>query len=135
MTISGNPCADCGLCCSSYRVSFSWIETSGFKEKSVPLELVEKVSEQLVCMKGTKEGNGPCVAQKEGGCSIYDRRPSVCRDFEVWESNGSVSERCQGLRVKAGLEPLPRLEIFKRKYALKEISSDYAKGTEMEDKD
>lgn len=127
MSANVNPCADCGLCCSNYRVSFSWIETSGFKENSVPIDLVEKVSEHLVCMKGTKLGNGACIAQKEGGCSIYERRPSVCRDFEVWQEDGRVSERCQGLRVRAGLSPLPELEIFKKNNELKEVSKDYAK--------
>jgi len=55
------------------------------------------------------EGNSQkpvrCVALKgEVGkqvtCSIYSQRPSPCREFDVFEEDGSANPRCAALRAQ-----------------------------------
>ena len=79
----------------------------------VPVHLVEKLTESRACMKGTSQKNPLCVALTgtpgvATACSIYERRPTPCREFEPWEADGSPNERCQSLRVKLGLSALQR---------------------------
>jgi Fe-S-cluster containining protein len=104
-----NPCMSCGVCCSHFRVSFSWTEVLG--ETGVPAELVRPLGRQSprVCMEGTQDGGGRCVALKGTigqpgiGCNIYSNRPSVCREYPVWQDDGSPNPDCQRLRAAAGL--------------------------------
>lgn len=109
-----NPCISCGLCCSNFRVSFYHGEIEGMPFGFVPAALVEKLNESRACMKGTSQKNPRCIALsgtlcEQVACTIYEQRPTPCREFAVWEDNGKVNERCQNLRVAVGLSPiLPR---------------------------
>ena len=65
-------------------------------------------------MKGTETGKGKCIALtgKVGikvGCSIYENRPTPCREFNVWDNKGNPNPRCQELRKEIGL---PLLKIM-----------------------
>lgn len=98
----------CGLCCSNFRVSFYHGEVEGMPYGHVPAEMVEKLNESRACMQGTNQKNPRCVALSgtlgvQVACTIYAQRPTPCREFEVWEADGSVNERCQALRQAAGL--------------------------------
>ena len=99
-----NPCVNCGLCCSNFRVSFYHGEIEGMPFGFVPVDMVEKLTESRACMKGTSQKNPRCVALsgtlgEEVACTIYEQRPTPCREFEVWEADGTVNERCQKLRA------------------------------------
>jgi len=77
----------------------------------VPSHLTDKVNDFYRCMKGTGSAPRRCVAlQGEVGeavaCSIYEHRPSPCREFEVYLDNGEPNPRCNDLRVAAGLPAL-----------------------------
>ena len=103
-----NPCKGCGLCCHRYRVTFYQGELDD-NGGIVPAEMVEPVTPFFVCMKGTGTNANPrgCVAlTSEGKCGIYENRPSPCREFKVWEEDGTPSERCQKLRKLHGIPPL-----------------------------
>lgn len=101
-----DPCSDCGHCCSYFRISFPWVETSSYAQKPVPIALVSQLTPERVCMKGTEQGNGRCVALNDAGrCTIYEQRPSVCRDFSIWNADGSVNEGCTKVRKAHGLVP------------------------------
>jgi Fe-S-cluster containining protein len=110
-----NPCLSCGACCSHFRVSFYCGEIAGEDGGTVPPELVSQVGPLRACMKGTENGGSPCVALrgevgKEGiHCSIYEQRPSPCRDFPAWEEDGTPNPDCQRVRAKFGLPALPRI--------------------------
>jgi len=59
-------------------------------------------------MKGTEKGGAPCMAlrhSKEEGwrCSIYDQRPSPCREFNIFNDDGTMNADCLKLRKQAGL--------------------------------
>ena len=110
---ANNPCLSCGACCSFFRVSFYSGEIAGETGGTVPPELVSKVGPLRACMKGTELGNSPCIALRgtvgQAGvhCSIYELRPSPCRDYPIWMEDGSPNPDCQRLRAAIGLPPLP----------------------------
>lgn len=102
-----DPCQSCGACCASYRVSFYWGESSEAPGGSVPAELTEQVNQQMLCMQGTNTYPPRCTALrgevgKQVSCAIYEQRPTTCREFNVYELDGSPNMRCFKLR---GLTP------------------------------
>jgi len=111
-----SPCLSCGACCAHFRVSFYCGEVADLGG-TVPPELVSQAGPLRACMKGTEYGGQRCVALRgELGqpgihCAIYELRPSPCRDFPSWESDGSPNADCQRLRLALGLAPLPPLII------------------------
>ena len=110
-TQAENPCQPCGACCTHFRVSFYHGEVEGMPMGFVPGHLVEKLTESRACMKGTSQKNPRCIALTgtpglHTACSIYEQRPTPCREFDPWESNGLPDERCQKLRVERGLSRL-----------------------------
>ena len=93
-------CLDCGACCACFRVSFYWAEAGD--ENGVPEGLTEKLTPHLLAMRGTNEKQPRCLAlQGQVGervsCSIYEQRPSPCREFEAG------TERCLSARLRHGL--------------------------------
>lgn len=107
-----NPCKTCGACCTQYRISFYQAECTD-NGGVVPSELVTPITPFYIAMKGTESG-GRCIALqgeigKDIGCAIYSNRPTVCRTFPVWESDGTPNVRCQESRQRVGLKPLKSL--------------------------
>ncbi|AUL48311.1 ferredoxin [Bordetella trematum] len=109
-----NPCLNCGACCAHFRVSFYFGEVDGANGGTVPEALVTPVNAYRVCMKGTEQGGQRCVALRgELGqpgihCAIYALRPTPCREFDIWQPDGSPNPDCQRLRMQLGLPALPR---------------------------
>ena len=105
-----NPCMTCGACCAYFRVSFYWAEASD-GGGTVPVHLTEPLTPFLRCMSGTNQKQARCVAlQGEPGvstrCSIYEDRPSPCREFAMSGEDGQVNEACNRARARVGLPPL-----------------------------
>ena len=106
-----NPCLTCGACCAYFRVSFYWAEAEPFLGGRVPGELTVGVNRHLLAMRGT-EGTPPrCVALSgEVGCgvacTIYEQRPSPCRELQPSWADGERSEKCDRARAAHGLPPL-----------------------------
>ncbi|MEI2416887.1 YkgJ family cysteine cluster protein [Orrella sp. JC864] len=107
-----NPCLSCGACCAHFRVSFYFGEADPAYGGTVPPGLVTQISPSRVCMQGTEKGAGRCVALRgELGqpgihCAIYDLRPTPCREFELWQADGTPNPDCQRLRLAIGLPAL-----------------------------
>jgi Fe-S-cluster containining protein len=83
-----NPCRTCGACCNAFRVSFHWSEASSLSPYQVPEDMIEQVSPHIACMRGTHAREPRCVAHIgavgiSSGCSIYENRPSPCREVAV----------------------------------------------------
>lgn len=106
---NANPCLSCGACCAYYRVSFYSGELTGETGGSVPVELTTQIGPLRACMKGTELGKGRCIALRgELGqpgiyCTIYEARPSPCREFEIFDKNGIMNPDCAKLRLTLGL--------------------------------
>jgi Fe-S-cluster containining protein len=108
-----NPCLECGICCIRFRISFYWGETDAAPGGFVPAEMTEKLSQHLSCMKGSNRQPRRCAALsgKVGervACTIYDRRPTPCREFPAYFDDGTPNPKCDELRATIGLPPLPR---------------------------
>lgn len=112
-----NPCQSCGTCCAHFRVSFYWSEAAPGLGGTVPVELTEKLDNFRSCMKGTDQMHPRCAAL-EGtigqavNCTIYEKRPTPCREFGVDWVDGLLVfsaedlERCTQARAKWGLPAL-----------------------------
>ncbi|CCK10682.1 Ferredoxin [Cronobacter sakazakii 680] len=63
-------------------------------------------------MSGTNQKQSRCVAlQGTPGeavrCTIYENRPSPCREFAMSGEGGVENEACNRARARYGLPPLP----------------------------
>jgi len=106
-----NPCLSCGACCAFYRASFYWSEAADFSPGGVPGEMTEKVNDFRLAMKGTGGTNPRCIALngfigRRVSCGIYERRASVCREFEPAWQYQAANPRCDMARAAWGLAPL-----------------------------
>lgn len=100
-----NPCQECGACCSFFRVSFHWIETSDANENPVPSTLVQSLGENMVCMNGTNQNNPKCTSLVgevgvKVACGIYKNRSSSCKELQSGE------DKCNQARLSFGLPAL-----------------------------
>lgn len=85
-------------------------------EAGVPAELTEKLNDFRMVMKGTNGPSPRCIALmgiigKKVHCNIYEKRASVCRDFQPAWLDGEPNERCDKARLKWGL-PLLIPEVW-----------------------
>lgn len=106
-----NPCIDCGACCAFFRASFYWAESDLAIAGGVPAELTEKLNDFRMVMQGTNDSAPRCIALmgiigKQVYCSIYEKRASVCRDFQPAWLNDEPNERCDKARARWGLPAL-----------------------------
>lgn len=111
--VESNPCVSCGACCAYFRVQFYWREANaGESEYVVPPGYYEDLTEFHRCMKGTAEKHHPkCRGLggrigRDAACTIYESRPSPCRQFKASYSDGRHHPRCDEARRAHGLLPL-----------------------------
>ena len=98
-----SPCDGCAGCCRQFRVSFYHGELDVHPGGCVPADLTTQVTPHLACMKGTELGEGRCIAlSRDGRCTIYDRRPSTCREFLAILPDGRPNPECKALRERWG---------------------------------
>jgi Fe-S-cluster containining protein len=106
-----NPCVSCGACCAHFRVTFYWGEADPATGAVTPPDLTFKLSPHHAVMRGT-EGRAPrCVALhgaigQQVACTIYEQRPSPCREFQASWVDGVHNARCDRARAAHGLPPL-----------------------------
>lgn len=106
-----NVCQGCGACCAAFRVDFHPAELAGGTfawAAGVPLDLSVPVTAAQVRMLGTDAVSPRCAALRgeigeSVACSIYDARPSPCREFDIEHS------ACADARRRHGLPPLAML--------------------------
>lgn len=102
-------CQTCGACCASLRVDFHPAELAGGAyawADGVPGAMTLPVTAKIVRLRGTDDPAPRCVALAgEVGvavqCTIYESRPSPCREFDIEHA------ACTQARRRCGLPPLP----------------------------
>jgi len=105
-----NPCLRCGACCTVFRASFYWAEADDASHGGVPAALTVRVGALRRAMRRRPDGRCAALRGEPGRsvfCSIYERRPSVCRSFEPHWRAGVEGSRCLEARRRLGLPPLP----------------------------
>ena len=103
-----NVCQSCGACCASFRVDFDPAELAGGAfawGEGVPHGLAVAVTAKLMRLCGTDQAAPRCVALageigSAVACTIYDGRPSPCREFDT------EHDACARARRRHGLPPL-----------------------------
>ena len=75
--------------------------------------MTEKLNHNLRCMKGSNQVPRRCSGLtgevgREVSCSIYENRPTPCREFPVYFEDGTPNPKCDELRATIGLPPLPQ---------------------------
>ena len=106
-----NVCLSCGACCAFYRASFYWSEAEDHTAGGVPLKMAKKLNDFRLVMRGTEGANPRCIALlgdigRSVRCSIYERRASICREFEPSWQNHAPNPRCDKARLAWGMKPL-----------------------------
>lgn len=103
-----SPCQSCGACCAAFRVDFHPAELAGGAfswGEGVPPALAVPLTPALVRLKGTDAVPPRCIALageigEAVACTIYEERPSPCREFEAGH------DACARARRRHGLAPL-----------------------------
>ena len=111
-----NPCMACGICCTYFRISFYWAEGDDAPGGFVPADMTEKLNDHMRCMKGSNSVPRRCgaLAGEVGSsvmCTIYENRPTPCREFPVYFDDGTPNPKCDELRATIGLPPLPWFDL------------------------
>lgn len=107
-----HPCLRCGACCASFRVAFHWSEADAAAGGRTPAVLTEPLDPHRTVMRGTwGDGAIRCIALRGevGGataCSIYEARPSPCRELMASYEDGRPNPQCDRARALHGLTPL-----------------------------
>ncbi|HJV28192.1 MAG TPA: YkgJ family cysteine cluster protein [Aromatoleum sp.] len=109
--VSGDNCVRCGACCAAFRVDFHCSELASAMPGGVPDAMTVPVIGRLVRMRGTDTASPRCIALEgeigvEVRCTIYDGRPSPCRDFAPYAPIGIGEDACDRARARHGMKPL-----------------------------
>lgn len=78
-------CASCKACCCRLEVMI-------MGDDEVPLELTERDAWGGLVMRRLADGWCAALDRATMLCTVYERRPTVCRDFEMGSSD-CVAER------------------------------------------
>lgn len=103
-----SPCQSCGACCAAFRVDFHPAELAGGGfawGEGVPRAMTLFLTPHLVRLAGTDDSPPRCtaLAGKVGcqvACTIYESRPSPCREFDTEHA------ACNRARQRCGLPSL-----------------------------
>jgi Fe-S-cluster containining protein len=92
-------------------VSFYWSEADPHHGGTVPVALTEPLNPYRSAMRGTLRAPVRCIglSGEVGGavcCTLYQQRPSPCREVEPWDRHGQPDEKCRKARAAHGLPPL-----------------------------
>ncbi len=102
-----NPCLSCGACCAAYSFAIYWDSAS---EDAASMITPSSDPFQGFLLQGVADV--PPCAYLEGTvgesvyCSIYEKRPDICRRFIPAWSEGAPNEACDRSRERFGLPPL-----------------------------
>jgi uncharacterized protein len=106
--VEKNPCLTCGACCAGFRVSFYWGEGDDAPGGFVPVQFTNQMNLMSRCMKGTDSSTPrcECLSGEVGtgvACTIYENRPTPCREFKFHGEGGEENLRCNKIRAKHGM--------------------------------
>lgn len=97
-------CQQCGACCVTYRVAFYWAEADDAPGGHVPVAFTETLRPNVRCMQGTSATKPRCVALngdvgRQVGCSIYEQRPTPCREVMPGDPQCLRARQAHGLPI------------------------------------
>ncbi len=85
-------CNMCGFCCQ-FHVYLTQEEMKRLdirhKDYDITTDYIKKDGSFILKKKGSF-----CIFFKDNGCTIYEERPQMCRDFP-FEADGTMSPKCR----------------------------------------
>lgn len=104
-------CQTCGACCAFFIVAFPTSELNSEIGGMVPEGMTLPLDNLRSYMKGTKSKTRRCRCNALEGvvghnvcCTIYENRPSSCRNFSRSWSANKGNELCDKARLAYGLQ-------------------------------
>ncbi|OYW87588.1 MAG: hypothetical protein B7Z23_13655, partial [Pseudomonadales bacterium 32-61-5] len=81
------------------------LQQYGIPAEKVVIELTEQMNLYRSCMKGSSQSKPRCIALagnigESVSCTIYENRPSPCREYDVFDAQGELNPRCNQARAK-----------------------------------
>jgi len=97
MPISGDAkvaCGSCNLCCKKARIPIlqSYDDANAYQTEFLG---------GVLCLQ--HKPNGDCIYLGDAGCTIYDKRPAVCRKYSCVTHYKSLTKSQQKEAVRVGL--------------------------------
>lgn len=89
------PCNGCTLCCRNQLVVL-------FPEMGDDLTAYETQTPAPSIVALKHKANGDCVYLGDGGCTIYERRPAMCREYDCADQWRRMSRNERRLGVRNG---------------------------------
>lgn len=85
------PCNGCQACCKNQRIILTAADDPS-QYITIPTKRGNQGKLQLML---AHKANGDCIYLDEGGCSIHDRAPQVCKSFDcrAWFRSFTESDR------------------------------------------
>jgi len=94
-------CTSCGACCATFRVCFYWAEAEA---NGIPEAFVVPADRLRMAMRHVDPAPRCIALEGDIGtavaCSIYERRPQICRDVQPGDPS------CARARERTGLPAL-----------------------------
>ena len=118
------PCNGCTECCRSNQGLFLQPEQGDQVESYRHRVLRDQATGNPVFLLAT-EANGQCVYLGASGCTIYDRRPLLCRNFDCRKHYLILPRQDRDNLVRVGLSS--RAVFNAGRVRLKSLSSDERK--------
>jgi Fe-S-cluster containining protein len=94
------PCNGCTACCRNHQ-AVTWQEG----DDPTLFTATGKVGQEWMAMLPQK-GNGDCAYLGEAGCTVYDRRPIVCRAFDCRRQAATFTPEQQVRALMTGVYSL-----------------------------
>jgi hypothetical protein len=118
------PCNGCTECCRSNQGLFLHPEQGDQVESYRHRVMTDQATGKPVFLLAT-EANGQCVYLGASGCTIYDRRPLLCRTFDCRKHYLILPRQDRDNLVRVGLSS--RAVFNAGRVRLKSLSSDERK--------
>jgi Fe-S-cluster containining protein len=96
------PCNACSECCRSNQGLFLHADRGDEVESYRHRVLTDRATGNPVFLLAT-EANGRCVYLGDSGCTIYERRPLLCRSFDCRKHYLILPKRDRDNLVRLGL--------------------------------
>lgn len=107
------PCNGCTECCRSGQGLFLHPEMGDdvASYRTVRLDHPERGTVHLL----ETDGNGACIYLRPTGCTIYDRRPALCRSFDCRKHYLMLPREDRDNLVRLGLSSRPVFNAGRRR--------------------
>lgn len=111
---SSVPCNGCTLCCRGYQAIILHPECGDDVSKFQTIEVPNPLTGEFALMVEQKP-NGDCIYLADKGCSIYDDRPIICREFDCRKQYMTLTKAIRQAMVEKGMASVETFSAGKQR--------------------